>query len=170
MSTPATAKAAPQPASATPAPAAAQNISTVRAQKLRDAQVRKITPERMQSFGYHANLPDPQQVMIPASWDIEDVLTPECWTFIAPKMQSNPSASVMHDRLGAVFHVHTEDHAFYAVLYLHSLVRNAQGQAHALKVTCIGPACDPSTGKACPVDVKTGLPWKGRKPMTQKAD
>ena len=144
------------PAAAQPAIPAPEGI---RAQKLRESAIKRLATGRMKPIGYYS---EPQQIMVPADWDMDDILKPECWAFIAPSLQSNPSASVMHDRLGTILHVHTEDHAFYAILYVHKLQRDAQGQANAAEMTCIGPAVDPETGKACAVDVKTGMPWQGR--------
>ena len=129
-----------------------------RAQKLRAAQTRKVRVGDMKPVGHFS---DPQQVMLSAEWDFADILKPEAWTFIAPQLQANPNASVMQDRLGTLFHVYTADHAFYAVLYVHGLRRNSQGQADALDVTCVGPVQD-KDGKACAVNCRTGLPWTGR--------
>ena len=145
-------------AAAAPAPVAAPPTG-VRAQKLREAQVRKIAPGRMKPFGHYS---EPQQVVIPADWDMEDVLNPECWAFIAPNMQANTQASVMSDRLGTLIEVRTEDHAFFAQLYVNGLKRNNQGQANAMVVTCIGPCWDAETDKCYPVDVRTGRRWTGR--------
>lgn len=163
----ATAAAAAKTESDTPAvkaaapvvPAKTEPIST-RTQTLRAAQVRKVPIGRMKPVGHFA---EPQQVLLPADWDFEDVLKPEFWSFVAPSMQANTAASVMQDRLGTILHIHTEDHAFYAEVYVHGLRRNAQGQANALDVTCIGPLYDATADQCFPVEVKTGKRWMGRK-------
>jgi hypothetical protein len=142
-----------KPVAPAPAPAAP-------AQTLREVQIRKLPMERFKPVGHYN---DPQQAMLKAEWDFEDVLNPYFWSFVAPSMQANISASIMQDKLGTLIHIHTEDHAFYGVVLVHGLHRNSQGQADALAVTCIGPVYDPETGKCHPVDVKTGGIWKGRK-------
>ncbi len=152
-------KPALNPKGALPAAPVTPAAATPSRANLRDTQNKKISVDRMKPVGYFF---EPQQIMIKAGWELEDVLKPEFWSFIAPNLQANPSASVMQDRIGTVIHVHTEDHAYYALLYVNALARNSQGQANALKVTCIGPCVDPATGRACAVDVNTGLPWKGR--------
>ena len=50
---------------------------------------------------------------------------------------------------------------YYADLIITSVALDALGGPNGLNVTCIGPQRDAS-GKACPVDVKTGMPWTGR--------
>jgi hypothetical protein len=167
MSTPVAAKAAPQPTSATPAPAAAQNISTVRAQKLRESQVRKLPPDRLQPEG-HFSLP--QRAQMPLGWDFEDALNPDFWAFVAHRMQAQANAAAKSTVAGAEIRLVADDLAFCADIMVLDIRKNMHGQADGLYVSCIGPSVDPATGKACPVDVKTGLPWTGRKPMTQKAD
>jgi hypothetical protein len=166
------AKAGPtngQPASAsgTPAaPAAEANLSTRRAQTLRQAQVKRIPTSRLKPIGHFS---DPQQAMLPAGWDFTDALEPEFWALIAPGLQANVAASVMHDRLGTIFHIHSDDNAFYGQVVVTALRRNKEGTADAALVTCIGPAWDAENNRAWAVDVKTGGVWKGRPAKAEAA-
>ena len=127
---------------------------------LRAVQVRKLSPERFKPVGHFT---DPYQAMLPSEWDFEDVLNPDFWGFVAPSMQANVASGNLHDRLGTVVEILTKDHTLFAQVYITGLRRNSQGQADGAYVVCIGPAIDPETGKACPVDLKTGQVWKSRK-------
>jgi hypothetical protein len=128
--------------------------------------VRRLPTERFKPVGFFS---EPQQVMLPATWDFADVLNPECWALLAPALQANVAASVLHDRLGAILHIHAEDHAFYGQVYVHGLRRNKEGSADAVYVTCIGPAYDRETDRCYPVDVRTGGIWKGRAAKAEAA-
>lgn len=124
------------------------------------------------SFKPVGHFTEAHQVLIPADWDIDDVLKPDFFTFVAPGMQANPTMGSRQDRLGTVVEVITADHAFYALVYIKSLRRNSLGMADGANSVCIGPSIDPKTGKMCPVDLSTGGPWKGRSPVedTKPAD
>ena len=54
---------------------------------LRETQTHKLPTERMKPVGYFC---EPQQVMIKAGWDLDDIFKPEFWSFIAPSLQANP--------------------------------------------------------------------------------
>lgn len=159
--------AAPSVVAAAPAaPAPLPGLSTNRAQTLRQAQIRRISTERVKEVG-HFYLP--MQIKLPPEWDFADVLNPEAWSSIAPGLQASAVNGVLTDRLGTTFDVYVEDNAFYGQIIVHGLRRNKEGNADALYVTCIGPLTDPETGKGCPVDVKTGGVWHGRPAKAQAA-
>lgn len=61
-------------------------------------------------------------VLLPVGWTLEDVLVPEAWAHVAHKLDSN-KVSKDPARTGAIIEVRTEDHAFYAELYVRA-VRN----------------------------------------------
>lgn len=90
---------------------------------------------------------------IPAGWTLDDVLKPGFWTNVVHMFQKNQMTGGA-DRSGSIIELRTEDGAFYADL----IVRAVLGRG--LIVQCIGPSQD-KTGKACPVDLSTGLPWAG---------
>lgn len=91
---------------------------------------------------------------IPAGMPFEEVFRPTFWANVVHVFKKDIIAN-NPDRSGAIIHLRTEDHAFYAKLYVRAVLRNG------LIVQCIGPSFDPKTGKACPVDLATGMPWGG---------
>lgn len=149
------------PAAAAPAPAAVGNPG----QRLRAVQTPRVSTERFREFGHFAWH---QQVDMRPDWDFEDVLNPDFWSGVASFFQANAAAGVSHDRLGTVVEILTRDHAYYGKVYVKGLRKNKQGVADGLIVECIGPSFDIETGKMCPVDLNTGLPWKGRKAAEEK--
>ena len=56
-------------------------------------------------------------VTLPAGWTIEDALKPEFWALNCHKLSSNQFTNTP-DLAGAKIEVRTEDHAFYAELYV----------------------------------------------------
>ena len=129
------------------------------AQSLRAVQTARLTVDRFKETGHFAYH---QQAWMKPDWDVSDALNPDFWSGVASFFQANPSAGISKDRLGTVVELIPEDHAFYAKVCVVGFRKNSQGVADGLYVTCIGPQCDPETGKMCGVDLKTGLPWKGR--------
>jgi hypothetical protein len=125
-------------------------------------QAKRLPIGSFKPIGHYS---EPHQAMLPAGWDFEDALLPDFWTFVAPSMQANAAANFTQDRLGTVVEIFAQDHAFYGKVYIKGLRRNAQGQANGAYVVCIGPSIDPTTGKPAPIDLATGGPWKGRKPV-----
>ncbi len=95
---------------------------------------------------------------VPAGMPFEEVLRPGFWTNVVHLFQRNLAAGTP-DRSGAIIHVRTEDHAYYAKLYVRAVL------SRGLIVQCVGPLQDPKTGKACPVDLATGRPWSGPAPV-----
>jgi len=150
--------AAKTPAAPTP-PAPPPPPTGVRAQKLREAQVRKLPPDRLQPEG-HFSLP--QRAQVPAGWDFEDCLNPDFWAFVAHKLQSQASAAAKASIAGAEIRLVADDLSFCADVMVIGIRQNVHGQADGLYVSCIGPSFDPATGKACPVDVRTGTPLQAK--------
>jgi hypothetical protein len=93
---------------------------------------------------------------MPAGVAFEEALKPVFWTNILHLMRNIHQINGP-DKTGAVIHLRTEDHAFYAMLYVRAT------SDRGLIVRCVGPAIEPKTGKACPIDLQTGLPWTGPK-------
>lgn len=89
-------------------------------------------------------------LQIPPTIDFNDVLKPGFWANVANTFQKNSiSQSEKH---GAIIHVRTNDHAYYAILYVRAVLSNG------LIVQCVGPAVD-KNGKPCPVNLQTGQAW-----------
>ena len=122
------------------------------AQTLRQALPRKFKPSNLQEMGQDYSI---LTVTAPADWSFEDVLAPIAWANVFG-LVARDALNTRRDKIGSLIEVRSEDHAYYAVLYIVQVLKDG------LAVQCIGPSLDPKTGKACPVDVKTGLPWAGR--------
>ena len=128
------------------------------AQTLREAQPRKFPPSGLQVIGQDY---DVLTITAPAEWSFEDVMKPVAWSNVCG-LVAKDALNTRRDKIGSLIEVRTADHAFYAVLYIGAIVLDHLGKPCGLSVQCIGPSVDPKTGKSCPVDVKTGLPWAGR--------
>lgn len=89
---------------------------------------------------------------VPAGTPFEDALRPGFWTNIVHHMKRNIMTGGS-DRSGCIVELRTEDHAWYAEMYVRGVLERG------LIVQCAGPAIDPRTGKACPVDLQTGMVW-----------
>lgn len=59
-------------------------------------------------------------VVLPLGWTFEDVKKPEFWVNIAHLFQSPPQTNEA-DRSGAIFEIRTQDHAFYAEVYVRAV-------------------------------------------------
>jgi len=95
--------------------------------------------------------------MMPSGIAFEEALKPSFWTNVVHLLSRNQLTN-QPDRSGAFIDLGTEDHAFYAKLYVRAVGSNG------LIVQCIGPSID-AKGRACPVDLATGLPWTGAQPV-----
>lgn len=124
------------------------------AQTLREAAPRKLKPSSFQGSEFARARFD---AVLPPEWDFEDAMQPEFWAYVSHKFRSNQLTGG-RDRIGAFIDLATEDHAFYALLYVCDITKSG-----GLIVQCIGPSVDPKSGRTCPVDLKTGRPWGGRK-------
>lgn len=153
---PAKTKAAPAPGT----PVKGEPVATaVTGQKLRDTQIKKFPPLSLKPNGFGAY--DTLTVMAPADWTPDDVLRSEAWANVAG-MVAKDSANTRPDMLGSLIEVRTSDHSWFMELYIRSVVHDQLRHPVGLEVVCIGPAVDPKTGKACPIDLATGAPWAGR--------
>lgn len=84
-------------------------------------------------FG-QAEYPYPRfQATLPAGTPFEEVLKPEAWSIVAHKLAADPQTR-MPAKIGIVVEIRTEDHAYYAEVY----VRGAQKQALYVQ-TVLGP-------------------------------
>lgn len=92
---------------------------------------------------------------VPVGTRFEDALLPGFWTNIVHMMKKNLMTGGA-DRSGSIIELRSEDHAFYAELYVRGVLERG------LIVQCVGPAIDPGTGRACPVNLQTGKAWTGR--------
>lgn len=99
--------------------------------------------------------------LVPADVDFDDIMQPGFWSNNLGPLKRN-LATNQQDRSGAIITVRTDDHAFLAQLYVRAVLESG------LIVQCVGPCFDPKNGKACPVDLQTGLPYRGRPDANSK--
>jgi hypothetical protein len=138
-----------------PAPAAAPvHVTAIREQKLRKAQVKKMRDFNALGYGDV----EIATVVAPASATYADVLNPETWANIAPRVAED-AGKTQKDRVGSLVLVNTEDNSFLVWLRINKIVRNHMGNACGVETMCVGPAVDLKTGRPAPLDLKTGLPW-----------
>jgi hypothetical protein len=97
---------------------------------------------------------------VPAGVDFAEVIKPGFWMNVVSTFKKNQMAN-SPDKAGATIAVRTEDHAYYALLYVRAVLEGG------LIVQCIGPSYDKS-GKPCPIDLQTGAPWGGEKPQVSE--
>lgn len=121
----------------------------------RTEMAKTLKPSRFQAAEYTRAMFD---AVLPADLDFDEVLKPGYWSNVVHLLKRNPIANEP-DRTGALIHIGTDDHAFYGLLYVRAVLERG------LIVQCIGPCIDVKTGKACPADLSTGGPWKGRTPI-----
>jgi hypothetical protein len=101
-----------------------------------------------------------------ADWTFEDVMKPEAWANVARKV-ARDALNTRRDKLGSVIHVHSATQAFFAELYINAVVFDKMNNPCGLKVSCIGPSIDLTTGEARPIDLVTG---KALQPTPQAED
>lgn len=121
------------------------------AKTLRQEQPHTAKPGSVKGAEYaRVRLDHVMQAGIP----FEEVFKPGYWANVFQLLARKESIG-QADRTGAVIDVGTEDHAFYAQLYVRAVT------ASGLIVQCVGPNVDPKTGRSCPTDLSTGKPWTG---------
>jgi hypothetical protein len=118
---------------------------------------RKKRQLSISNFKPTGHFSEPQQVLLPADWTLEETFEPGFWASIAPMLQSSAKANG-GDYLGTELEVRTTDHRFFARLIVTGVRFNTHGVADGLVVDCVGPACDPKTGAPCPYDLKAKRP------------
>lgn len=92
---------------------------------------------------------------IPSDCPFEEVLKSGFWSNVLHLVRSNTTTNEP-DKTGATIQIRTQDHSYYALLYIRATMANG------VIVKCIGPTINFETGELCPVDLQTGLPWEGR--------
>lgn len=127
-------------------------------QSLRKEQPKLLRPSDLQELEFaYANM----SARVPTGVTFEEVLKPGFWANVVKLFQKN-TTSGQPDRSGAIIHVRTEDHAYYAQIYVRAVLERG------LIVVCIGPSRDPKSNEACPIDLETGSAWTGRKDLNSK--
>ena len=126
---------------------------------LREVQPKKfgMMTSQLQFIGHDYSL---LTIKVPADWTFEDVLKPEAWVNVCWRVAKDQTNTRI-DSAGSIIQAHHKE--WLAELYIQEVIYDHLKSACGLKVTCIGPVCDPKTGKACPIDIATGLPWQPKK-------
>lgn len=132
---------------------------------LREMQVRKFPQSSMQIIGQDFSI---LTITAPADMSVDEALIPEAWVNVSRRVAMD-STNRRREWLGSLIHVHSATHAWFAIFYIRSIVYDKFKQPCGLQVACIGPSVDPKTGKACPINVATGLPWVDPKEDTEEA-
>lgn len=84
-------------------------------------------------------------VVLPVGWTLDDVLDPDAWAHVAHKLDRN---KISNDpaRIGTIIEVRTEDHAFYAELYVRAVRASALDVWPILGPVRLGASQDKPTG------------------------
>jgi hypothetical protein len=75
---------------------------------------------------------------LPAGWDIEDALRPEFWVHVVDQFKKNPFTNDP-DRVGAIIELRSEDHAFFAEVYVRAVQERGMVVALIGEPTYFGP-------------------------------
>lgn len=79
-------------------------------------------------------------VTVPVDWELEDVTEPEAWAQIAGIIDKDKQTG-RKAQTGSIIEVRTEDHGWYAELYVRA-VRPMALDVHVLKYERIGPSVE----------------------------
>lgn len=82
---------------------------------------------------------------LPVGWTIDDVLAPESWSEVAHLLDGNKMNNTK-PQVGAVIEVRTEDHAFYAEIYVRAVEKMAL-HVDVIQFKPLGPQEAKETGK-----------------------
>jgi len=63
-------------------------------------------------------------VILPAGWEIDQILNPSAWSHVASIFDRTPGTADA-PKVGSTIEVRTQDHAFYAVLYVRAVREQA---------------------------------------------
>lgn len=127
-----------------------------RQQTLRETKPKCFAPSALKPLGYGTT--DFMTLDVPEGWTFEDVLKPIAWTSVVNGIAADPGKT-QPDRVGSLIYVNTLDNRFMAWLRISKICRNELKNPCGVEAICIGPSIDLKTGRPCPLDLKTGLPW-----------
>lgn len=127
-----------------------------KAPTLREAKQKGFAPSALKPLGYGET--EIMTLTVPEGWTFEDVMKPIAWVSVVGPIAANDRKTQI-DRIGSLIYVNTVDGRFMAWLRISEICRDELKNPCGLKATCVGPAIDVKTGRPCPLDLKTGLPW-----------
>lgn len=125
---------------------------------MREAQIKKFPPSSLQVIGQDYSI---LTATAPKEWSFDDVIQPSAWVHVAHRVAKS---AYMRDSVGSLIHVRSADHRWFAMLYIQNVLYDHMKSPCGLEVTCVGPSVDVKTGKACPIDICSGTPWRDPQP------
>lgn len=137
----------------------------VKRRTLRDVKSKVFSPSSLKPLGYGET--EIMTVNVPDGWTFDDVMKPIAWSSVVRPIAAD-DAKTQVDRVGSLIYVNTLDNRFIAWLRIGAICRDHKNNPNGVAVTCIGPSIDLKTGKPCPLDLETGLPWSD--PVPQKPE
>lgn len=84
-------------------------------------------------------------VTLPVGWVLDDVMAPEAWALVAHRLQPQPGTGDAV-RIGTIFEVRTQDHAWYAELYVRAVREMAIDVAILREPRVLQPKLDDPDG------------------------
>ena len=85
------------------------------------------------------------EVTMPVGFTIEDAMKPECWANVAHQFRKVAMTNDP-DQVGTILELRTEDHAFYAELYIRAVNERSLTVAILREPVYFGPAAVKSAG------------------------
>lgn len=125
-------------------------------QTLREVKPKTFAPSSLKPLGYGET--EIMTLTVPAGWRFDEVMSPGSWVSIVNPIAANVTKTQI-DRVNSEVRVTCADGSFIANLLITGIVRDAMTNPCGVNVICIGPSIDLKTGKPCPLNLKTGLPW-----------
>jgi hypothetical protein len=125
-------------------------------QTLREVKPKTFSPSSLKPLGYGET--EIMTIAVPTGWTFEDVMKPVAWSSIVGPIAAN-STKTQIDRVNSLIYATTADHSFMAWLLITGIVRDAMNNPCGVNLICVGPSVDLKTGRPCPLNLKTGLPW-----------
>ena len=135
---------------------AATAAGAPKVQTLRETKPKTFAPSALKPLGYGTT--DFMTLDVPEGWSFEDVQKSIAWTSVVNAIAADPGKT-QPDRVGSLVYVNTADNRFIATLRIQKICRNELKNPCGVETICIGPAIDLKTGRPCPMDLRTGLPW-----------
>ncbi len=135
------------------------------AQTLREVKPKTFSPSTLKPLGYGDT--EIMTITVPTGWTFEDVMKPVAWSSVVGPISANASKTQI-DRVGSRILLDTADNTFIAELRINRILRDNMTNPCGVELMCIGPSVDLKTGKPCPLNLKTGLPWVDPAPAEEK--
>jgi hypothetical protein len=149
-------------------PAKASPLAAAKTARPEQALVRTkaFKPSSLKPMGYGHM--ETMSIVAPADWSFEDVMNPAAWAGVAAPIAQNAIKTTI-DRVGSLIYVDSAANTFFGILRINKIVRDHMTNPCGVELICVGPSVDIKTGKPCPINVSTGLPWVDPKPEEKAA-